>query len=114
MTIVRKGRLTNVNFSVQLIFRTCAFVGKRRGHVYVHKTIVSNLWHYGGSRKLRHEATYRKTPPRIAYNLSVNQTTRGVLYGQKTASFHDKTLQVALLSLVTIFLSRIQLLLKEN
>ena len=48
MKLVRKGRLTNVNFSVQLIFRTCAFVGKRRGHVYVHKTIVSNLWHYGG------------------------------------------------------------------
>jgi len=48
MTIVRKGGLTNVNFSVQLILRTCTFVGKRRGHVYVHKMIVSNLWHYGG------------------------------------------------------------------
>lgn len=112
LTIVRKGRLSNVNCSVQLIFRTCTFVGKRRGHVYVHKTIVSNLWHYGGGSwdmKLRIGKHPRELHT-IKFQLN---NTRNIIW---TENYIISWQNITSCSLIAChdFLSRKQLLLKEN
>lgn len=112
MTIVRKGRLTNINFSVQLIVGACAFVGKRRGHVYVHKMIVSNLWHYGeGSwdMKLR-IGKHPRALPTVKFQ---SNNTRNIIWTENCIISWQNITSCSLISCHD-FSSRVQLLLKES